>query len=190
MRSDQVDALDVRQPVRRRAVELELDPPPLRRASQRVEISVRDDPAVVDDRDLLADVLHEIELMAGEEDRGAAGRFLPKHLRERADRDGVEPGERLVEDEQLRRVHQRSRELGALLVAVRELLDLRVGALGEAEPLQPVERGGACRVRVQPVQAAEVRELLADRHAGIEAALLWHVAEPQPLRRPDRSPVP
>ena len=102
----------------------------------------------------------------------------------------VEPGERLVEDEQLRLVQQRGRELRALLVAVRELLDLRIGAIGEAEPLEPVRRRRARRARAQPVQTAEVGELLADRHPRIEAALLRHVAEPQPLGQPDRPPVP
>ena len=44
--------------------------------------------------------------------------------------------------------------------------------------------------RVESVQAAEVGDLLADRHARIEAALLGHVPEPQPLRQLDRPPVP
>ena len=92
---------------------------------------------MVDDRDVLADVLDELELMAGEEDGGAAGRLAAEHLGERVHGDRVEPGERLVEHEQLRLVQQRRRELGALLVAVRELLDLRVGAVGETEPLEP-----------------------------------------------------
>ena len=173
-----------------RALELELDPPPLRRASERVHVPGGDDPPVVDDRDLLADVLDELELMAGEEDGRAARRLAAENLGERLDRDRVEPGERLVEDEQLRLVQQRGGELRALLVAVRELLDLRVRAIREAEPLEPARCGDARRCVVEPVQAAEVGELLADRHARVEATLLRHVAEPQPLRQPDRLPVP
>ena len=145
---------------------------------------------MVDDRDVLADVLDQLELVAGEEDGGAAGRLVAEHLRERAHRDRVEAGERLVEDEQLRLVHQRRRELRPLLVAVRELLDLRVGAVGETEPLQPVAPPRRAPRASQSVQAAEVGELLADRHPRVEAALLRHVAEAQPLREPDRPSVP
>ena len=145
---------------------------------------------MVDDRDLLADVLDELELVAGEEDGRAARRLVAEHLGERAHGDRVEPGERLVENEQLRLVQERRRELCALLVAVRELLDLRVGAVGETEPLEPVRCRGARRAVAEPVQTPEVRELLADPHPRVEAALLRHVAEPQPLGQPDRPPVP
>ena len=40
------------------------------------------------------------------------------------------------------------------------------------------------------MQASEVHELLAHPHTGIEATLLGHVAEPQPLGDADRPPVP
>ena len=73
---------------------------------------------------------------------------------------------------------------------MRELLDLRVGALGEAEPLEPARRCSARRARVEPVETTEVLELLADRHPRIEATLLRHVAEAHPLRQPDRLPLP
>ena len=139
-----------RQPLRRRALELQLDPPPLRGASQRVDVAGGDDAAVVDDRDLLADVLDELELVAGEEDGGAARRLAAEHLGERVHRDRVEAGERLVEDEQLGLVQQRGRELCALLVAVRELLHLRAGAILEAEPLEPASRPRARRRVVSP----------------------------------------
>ena len=42
----------------------------------------------------------------------------------------------------------------------------------------------------QPVVLGEVGELLADAHPRVQAALLGHVAEPQPRRRVDRPPVP
>ena len=149
-----------------------------------------DHAAVVDDRDVLADVLDELELMAREEHRRAAGRLAAEHLGERAHGERIEPGEGLVEHEQLGLVQQRRRELGALLVAVRELLDLRAGAIGETEPLEPRGRRRACRAAAETVQGAEVGELLAERHPRVEAALLRHVAEPQPLGQTDRPPAP
>ena len=57
------------------------------------------------------------------------------------DGDRVQPGERLVEDQQVRVVHQRGRDLHALLVAERERLQLVVGPVGQ---LQLVEQ--ACGV--------------------------------------------
>src|SRR5208282_359338 len=50
----------------------------------------------------------------------------------------VEAAERLVEDEQFRVVHQGHGELGALLVAMRERVDLGVLTAGQAEAADPV----------------------------------------------------
>src|SRR5690606_9611049 len=55
---------------------------------------------------------------------------------------------------------------------------LGVPALGEAEPFDQVVGGAAGAVRGHAVQPAEVLELLADPHLGVEAAFLRHVAEP------------
>jgi hypothetical protein len=71
------------------------------------------------------------------------------------------------------RCHARQRiagERGAascapLLVAVREL-HLRLAAVGEPEPLEPLACSCASPARVQPVQAAEMLELLADSIRG------------------------
>ena len=145
---------------------------------------------MVDDRDLLADVLDQLELVAGEQHRGAAGRLAAENVGHGAHGNGIESGERLVEDEQLRLMDERGRELHPLLVAVRELLHGRAVAVGETEPLEPARCGGACRTRGQPVQTSEVLELIAHPHSRVEAALLGHVSEPQPLLQTDRAPVP
>ena len=65
--------------------------------------------------------------------RGVVGEHAAQHV----DADRVEAGERLVEDEQLGVVHERGRELHALLVAERELLHAVARALGQPEPLDP-----------------------------------------------------
>ena len=54
-----------------------------------------------------------------------------------ADRDRVEPGERLVEHEQLGLVDERRDQLDALLVAVRQRVEAVVRPIGEAEPFEP-----------------------------------------------------
>ena len=69
------DAAHLGPPLRRCPLELQLDPTPLRCPSQRIEVAARDDAAVVDDRDLLADVLDQLQLMTGEDDGSAARRL-------------------------------------------------------------------------------------------------------------------
>jgi hypothetical protein len=75
--------------------------------------------------------------MAREDDADTGGSPLAKDLGHRRDPDRVEPGERLVEDEQLRIVDERGTELDALLVAVRQLLQLCLRPIGEPEALEP-----------------------------------------------------
>ncbi len=55
----------------------------------------------------------------------------------------VQAGERLVEDQHLRAVHQGGGQLHPLLVAVRERVDPVARPIGQAELLQPGHRGGA-----------------------------------------------
>ena len=123
-------------------------------------------------------------------DRGSPRRFAAEHLGERLHGDRIESRKRLVQDQQLRLVQKGYRQLGTLLVSVRELLDLRTRAPGETEPLEPMGRGGARCTGFQPVETSEVLELLADLHPRIEAALLRHVPEAQPLGNADRLPLP
>ena len=190
MALERLDTADVRQPSRRGTLKLKFDQPLLRGASQRVHLAGADDVAVVDDRDALADVLDKLELVAREEDSRTTSRLTPQNLGEGVNRDRVEPGERLVKHEQVRFMQERSRELGALLVAVRELLEPRVGAVGEIEALEPPLGGRPRGAIVQPVEAPEVGELLADTHPRIEAALLGHVTELHPFGRLDGLAVP
>ena len=117
--------------------------------------------------------------MAGEHHRHAGVGVLAQDAAEDVDADGVEAGERLVEHQQLRVVHERGGELHALLVAERELLHPLAGALLQPEALDPaVGRGLGVRAR-DAVQPGEVDELVADAHLRVQAALLGHVAEPR-----------
>ena len=59
---------------------------------------------------------------------------------------------------------------------------------GRATPFVALFAGRrACGAQIESVQAAEVGELLADRHPRVEATLLRHVAETQPLGEPDQA---
>ena len=63
-------------------------------------------------------MLDDVELVAGEQHAGAAMRDVAEQPGHRVHRDRVQPGERLVEHQQVGRMHQRGGELDPLLVAV------------------------------------------------------------------------
>src|SRR4029079_19266953 len=160
-------------------------PPP-----QVVDGPVGGDLAAGDDHDVLADVLDEVKLVAGEDDPDAGCRSFAEDLGHRGDPDRVEARERLVEDEQLRIMDERGAQLDALLIAVRQRLELVQLAVCEPQPGEP-----AARWRLPlPAQAAvvlgEVAEVLAAPPPGVEAALLGHVAEAEPGHPVDRLAVP
>ena len=124
------------------AVDLDLEVAAAGRRAQLADRTLSDDAAAGDDHDVLADVLDEVELVAAEDDPDAGIRALAKDLGHGRHAQRVEPREGLVEDQQLRLVDQCGRELDALLVAVREVLQLAPGPVGEAETFQPAVRGG------------------------------------------------
>ncbi len=93
---------------------------------------------------------------------------------------GIKARERLVEHQQRRLVDERDPELHALLVSQRELLHPGVGALGQAQALDPAVRRRLRLGGLDAVQPRHVGELVAYPHLGVEAALLGHVAEVPP----------
>src|SRR5699024_12125098 len=72
--------------------------------------------ALVDDDEVVDEAFDEVELMAGEEHRGTGGGEGAEHVEGAFDGGGVEPGERLVEDEDLRVVDEGGGDLDLLLV--------------------------------------------------------------------------
>ena len=104
--------------------------------SERVARPRRPDRARGDDDQVVAQPLHDIELMRGEQHRGAGCRALLQDAGDDVDREGVQARERLVEDEHLRVVHQRGGDLRALLIAERQRLDVVAQALAESESLE------------------------------------------------------
>ncbi len=130
-----------------------------------------------DDADVLAQVLHQFELVA-REDHGHAGvDLLHDDALQVGDHDRVEAGEGLVEDEQPRCVHESDRELDALSVSGRQRLHQLVAAIPEADPLDPYVSGSLCVGSPEAGEATEVGDLLVDAHAGIEAPLLREIAD-------------
>jgi hypothetical protein len=137
----------------------------------------RHEPPVLDDRHRLAQALDELELVRGEHDWHAGGRVVGQHPAQDVDADGVEPGERLVEHQQLRIVNERRRQLHALLVAERQRLDAIAGAVRQPQPLDPRVGRAAGRGRVHAVQPREVDELVTHPHLRIQPTLLRHISK-------------
>jgi hypothetical protein len=90
-------------------------------------------PAPVDHGDVLAHVLHEIELVAGEHHRAAFLGPLPQALGQASDGHRVQPSERLVEHDHVSVVDKCGGQLQALLQTTGEGVRSLTPPLGYAE---------------------------------------------------------
>src|SRR6185295_18500012 len=150
-----------------------------------LQIAVEHGAAAVDQADVIAHALGELHAVGGEHDALSLLPVLAEQIAEQLLVDGIEAGEGLVEDQQVRLVEHGADELHLLLHALRQLLDFLLRPLGEVHPLEP-----ALDVRQGPraLQAADLgqeEELVERRHLAVEAAFLGQVADaPQVVRRP------
>ena len=131
-----------------------------------------DEPAAEDDAGAVAELRGLVEVVGGEQDRGALGLEAADERPELAARLGVEPRGRLVEEEQLGPADDAEGDVDAATLPARELRDARARLLLEAD-------GGdhlvdVARVRVEP---GEVCELLAHRVLARLGRRLQHDAE-------------
>lgn len=99
-------------------------------------------PTAVHDADPVAESLDQVELMAGEQHWYTAVALLSKHLAHDVDGQRIEAGERFIQHEDVRVVHQRGGQLYPLLVAQAQLLYLVIPSARDAEPLGPGGDGG------------------------------------------------
>jgi hypothetical protein len=159
-------------------------------AGHVVHPSGHDKTAVIDDRDLFAEVLNLVELMAAEEHAPTRTGLSHEHLADGVDPRWVQSGQGLIQNEQFRSVHQRGGKLHPLLVPMGEGIHLAVRSVCDAEPLQPCSCRYRCVGHAHPVQSAEVLELLAYEHGRIQTSFLRHVPEAAALVLADRGPVP
>ena len=100
-------------------------------------------------------MVDELELMRRDRTGTPRAASLAQHAREQIGDDRVEPGEGLVEDQQIRAVHERGGELHTLLIALRELLDLGVRPIAQtSRPNQAFAALRACAC-VRPCSTAK-----------------------------------
>ena len=90
----------------------------------------------------------------------------------------VDGGRRLVEDEDVRRLHQRVRDAEALLHAARVRLDAVVGTVGQTDLLEDLVHRGLGLATFEPVEAGRVAQVLAAGEAAVEADGVGEVADP------------
>ncbi len=145
---------------------------------------------MIDNGDVIADVLYEIELMAGEDHCSSPTRLFPDCVSEGGYTEGVEACEGLIENEEIRAMDESNCQLNTLLVAVRQLFESRVLLSPNPETIEPAAGGRACRIGVETVQSGEVLDLLSDTHAWVQTTLLGHVPEALSFRVRNTTPAP
>ena len=126
---DDLDAAGIRHPGP--AVNHDIEASPRRSGLQVIKLAAEHHPTVIDDGYVLADVLHQIELMAGKDDRGAPVGKVSQDAGHLHHCQGIEALERFGEDQHHRVVNERHSQLHPLLIAVGKVVDLVVRPLGQ-----------------------------------------------------------
>jgi hypothetical protein len=137
--------------------------------------------ARVEHHDAATDPLHELELVAGEQNRHARRGLGSHDLRQRIDRLRGPTSERLVQHEHPRSMSESDHKLNPLLVATRELHQPLACASAETEPIEPSAPSATSSVRVEAVQAREIAHQGRQAHLRIEPTFLGHASEPLPI---------
>jgi len=114
--------------------------------------------AVAEHRDPVRQRSRLVQVVGGEQDRDPAAGQGADHVPERAPGLRVEPGRRLVEEQQLGAADEAERDVKPPLLAAGQRADPRPGLAGQ--PDQVDHLGGPPRARVEP---GEVADHLGDR---------------------------
>ena len=150
---------------------------------QRLRRSLGDDPAAVDDPDVVGELVGLLQVLGGEEDGGAFVVQPPHLLPDRLAADRVEAGGRLVEEEDARLVDQRRGKVEAPLHPARVGADPAVGGGGEVDPLQQVIGAPAALRGGDALQRRLQADQLAAGHQRVERRFLEGDAD-RPAHRP------
>ncbi len=121
---------------------------------ERVRGALGDDLARVDDPDPVGERVRLLEVLGGEEDGHALVARKPRDLvPERRSALDVQPGGRLVEEQQPGLVDQRQREVESAAHAARVAAHLAVGGVGEPDAGDQLVAAASCFVLADPVHA-------------------------------------
>ncbi len=128
--------------------------------------------------------------MAREDDGDSCVGPLAEYARHHIDGHRIEPGERLVEHEDVRTEDQCGGQLDPLLVAEAERLEIVVGPVLQAKAIKPANGRDPRRRAGHAVELAEVRQLVGQSHFRVQPALLGHVPDPASRREVERDAIP
>ena len=121
-----------------------------------------------------------VHVVGRHQDRGAGVREVEQLLPETAPRFRVDRTGRLVEEQQLRRMHDRAGQRQALLLPAAhgagELRRLRLQVVGLEQGVDPL----AARRARQALHAGEEQQVLAHAEVLVQRELLGHVPHPPP----------
>ncbi len=148
-------------------------------ARQFRDRALHDNASSIDDRDRIADLLHLVEQVRGEQDRTALGDEATDHVAELAYSSWVEPVRRLVQNEELWVGEQAAGNSEPLAHSERVALHALVGPLREPG-------SGECaidaRVRFRLAGGCDHRQVLSAGQVAVEAGLLDDRAHPGECR--------
>src|SRR4030095_12308242 len=123
-----------------------------------------------------AECLHQIHLMRRKDNRLSAGCQFLNYLDQGTKIDRVEPGERLVKNEDLGLSCHGGDKLDLLLITFRQFLDLVVFDVEHVQALQPMERTRPRLVMTHTFQLHEVLYDILNFLPRVESALFWQIA--------------
>ena len=127
--------------------------------------------------DAISHLLSDAELVGGDEHRHASIGLLAQDVLEHSGVLRVEPDHRLIEHDDLRRVHQRGDDGHALLGAVRQALDRLGQKLPEIKPLGQSPGLGLHRGVLHAEQLTVEAEKLGRRQLVVKERKVRHVGQ-------------
>ncbi len=150
----------------------DLDPLAADLRLQLVCRTARDDPPLVDDRDLVRELVGLLEVLGGEEERRALAHLGPDHVPHAESAARVEPGRRLVEEENARPAGQRRREVEPPAHPARVGLGDPVCGVPELEALEQLVGARAGLLFREVVEPSEHPEVLASGQVLVHGRVL------------------
>jgi hypothetical protein len=128
---------------------------------------------------------HGLALVVGDQDGGDAEPLLeqPQLDLHRLAQLGVERGERLVQQQQLRLHRERAGDRDALALPARDLGDGALRDAGQADQFQQLLDPGPAPGRGHAADAQRIGDVVADREMAEQGQRLEHHAELAPVRR-------
>src|SRR3989442_5876691 len=134
-------------------------------------------PPAGDDTQLIAQLLGLLHDVGGEEDGRTTVAQLQHHVLEHLCVDRIEPGERLVEDDERRLVQQRRDELDLLLHPFGELVDAAQAPGAESHALQPRECARPRGTALDAPHLGEEDQYVQHPHLAVQPTLLGEIPD-------------